>query len=184
VGVAGLNVRNGSKADVEVKTQVYDSIKVSTPIGASVTRLSLELSCKANSLVQKARQIGGSGGMRALIIEDQFLIATLIEDELRALGYTHFDYADSEEAAVDAAAFNCPDLITADQRLIGGSGVNAVRTICAERSIPVVFITEFRAEVRRSIPDALVIGKPFAEKTLHEAVKQAVLMQAGSSAGM
>jgi DNA-binding response OmpR family regulator len=120
--------------------------------------------------------------MRALIVEDQFLISTLIEDELRGLGYTDFYFADSEAGAIRAAEANCPNLITADQRLISGSGVNAVRAICAGQSIPVVFITEFRAEVRRSIPDAVIIGKPFAEKTLHDAVKQAVLIHEGATA--
>ena len=35
--------------------------------------------------------------MHALIIQDQFLIATLIEDELRELGYSSSDIVDREK---------------------------------------------------------------------------------------
>lgn len=114
--------------------------------------------------------------MRALIIEDQF-IGTLIEDVLRKMGFSEFDYADSEKAAVRAARANCPDLITADQRLIDGTGVSAVRAICAEHGlIATVFITEYRNEVRQNHPDAVIIGKPFGDQLLKEAVESALLI--------
>jgi CheY-like chemotaxis protein len=114
--------------------------------------------------------------MHALIIEDQFLIATLVEDVLRTFGYTSFDMVEGEMEAIRAAERRCPDLITADHRLTQGTGVNAVRAICATRAIPVVFITEYRAEVRNLAPDAVLIGKPFGERILREAVEQAVLL--------
>jgi DNA-binding response OmpR family regulator len=61
--------------------------------------------------------------VHALIIEDQFLIASLIEDELRELDYISFDVVDREQEAVAAAERRCPDLITADDRLTNGSGI-------------------------------------------------------------
>lgn len=114
--------------------------------------------------------------MHALIIEDMFLEAAVIEDVLRTLGYTSFDIVDREEDAIRAAEVRCPDLITADQRIREGSGVSAVRLICATRAIPVVFISEYRAEVLRLAPDAVIIGKPFGERTLRDAVEQAILV--------
>lgn len=119
--------------------------------------------------------------MHALILEDQFLIAALIEDVLRNLGYTSFDIVDREDEAIGAAEERCPDLITADHRLTDGTGVNAVRVICAARPIPVVFITEYRAEVRRLVPDAVLIGKPFGEFVLREAVEQAISLVSQSA---
>ncbi|HEX8533819.1 MAG TPA: response regulator [Allosphingosinicella sp.] len=71
--------------------------------------------------------------MHALIIEDQFLIAALIEEELRELGYSSFDVVDRELSAVAAAERKCPDLITADERLTDGSGVEAVQKICVTK---------------------------------------------------
>ena len=114
--------------------------------------------------------------MHALIIEDMFLEAAFIEDVLRTLGYTSFDIVDREEDAIRAAEERCPDLITVDQRITEGSGVNAVRAICATRAIPVVFISEYRAEVLRLAPDAVIIGKPFGERSLRDAVEQAILV--------
>jgi CheY-like chemotaxis protein len=112
--------------------------------------------------------------MHALIIEDQFLVAALIEDVLRELGYTSFDLVDTEAEAIQAARERCPDLIIADERLSEGSGVKAVRVICADRSIPVVFITEYRTEVHREVPDAVLVGKPFGARALCEAVERSV----------
>ncbi|HMG45885.1 MAG TPA: response regulator [Allosphingosinicella sp.] len=111
--------------------------------------------------------------MHALIIEDQFLIAALIEDVLSGFGYTSFDVVDGESEAIRAAAARCPDLITADQRLAEGGGVEAVRIICAERDIPVVFISEYGDQVRALAPEAVLIGKPFNERIMRAAVDQA-----------
>ena len=47
--------------------------------------------------------------MDAHIIQDQFLIATLIEDELRELGYSSSDIVDRDQAAVVAAKRRCPE---------------------------------------------------------------------------
>jgi CheY-like chemotaxis protein len=121
--------------------------------------------------------------MHALIIEDQFLVAALIEDVLRSLGYTSFDAVDREDDAIRAAEARCPDLITADHRITSGSGVNAVRVICANRAIPVVFISAYRSEVQKLVPGAVLIGKPFGERTLRDAVEQAVLLVARSADG-
>jgi CheY-like chemotaxis protein len=111
--------------------------------------------------------------MHALIIEDQFIVATLVEDVLRDLGYKTFDRVESDAEAIAAAMKRCPELITADQRLTDGTGVNAVRAICNMHPIPVVFVTGYPGEVLELVPDAVVIAKPFAVRTLREAVLQA-----------
>ena len=112
--------------------------------------------------------------MHALIIEDQNLFALLVEDELRELGYTSVDIVETEAGAIEAAALRRPDLITADQRLADGSGVAAIRAICADRHIPFVFITSYRSEVREQFPDAVLLGKPFWPPTLRHAIDQAI----------
>lgn len=119
--------------------------------------------------------------MHVLIIEDQFLIAALIEDVLLGLGYHSFDAVDGEAEAIRAAGARRPDLITADQRLAQGSGVGAVRAICATRAIPVVFISEYGDEVRGLIPDAVLLGKPFNERMMRGAVMKAKALVAASA---
>ena len=114
--------------------------------------------------------------MHALIIEDQALIAMMLEDELCALGFTSFDIESTEAGAIAAAGDRCPDLITADDRLSSGSGIDAVRVICSDRAIPTVYIVGGPNELRENLPDALIVGKPFMADELREAVRRAVLM--------
>jgi CheY-like chemotaxis protein len=108
--------------------------------------------------------------VHALIIEDEFMIATVIEYVLRDCGFDSFDFASSKEAAIAAARSRRPDLITADVKLETGSGLDAVDTICARPSIPVIFITGIAAQVRDQVSRYAVLDKPFSEQTLTYAV--------------
>lgn len=109
--------------------------------------------------------------MHALIIEDEFLIAAMIEDALRELGYTSFDLVGSEAEAVAAAQTHTPDLITADDRLKYGSGPGAVRTICKGSSIPVIFIVGNPHAVEGAFEHSIVLGKPYRSHQLGDAVR-------------
>jgi CheY-like chemotaxis protein len=108
--------------------------------------------------------------MHALIIEDEPMIALLIEDQLRSLGYTSLDFAATEAEAVALAESRRPDLITSDVRLTQGCGIAAVKEICSGRHIPVVFITATTWEVRERMADAVVVPKPFCPADLARAV--------------
>lgn len=112
--------------------------------------------------------------MQAFIIEDDYLIAQWLRDMLESLGFTSFSFARSEDAAVTGADAEKIDLITADVRLLPGDGVRAVATICARRSIPVIFITGYMEELLDRAPDAIVIQKPVTEDELADAVRRAL----------
>lgn len=109
--------------------------------------------------------------MHALIIEDDAITAMMIEDELRDLGYSSVDTASTEQEAIEAAARQCPDLVTSDGSLVHGSGVGAVRKIRAALFVPVIFITGDPDSARHCIPDAPVIEKPFSIAQLVAAVE-------------
>jgi CheY-like chemotaxis protein len=112
--------------------------------------------------------------MHALIIEDESLIAMAIEDALRGCGYATFDFAGSMREAVAAARHHCPDLVTSDVQLSPGCGIEAVETICAERPVPVVFITGTAAQVEERLGTHIVVHKPFAQAQISNAVQLAV----------
>jgi two-component system phosphate regulon response regulator PhoB len=117
--------------------------------------------------------------MHALIIEDQPLIATIIEAVLADCGFATFDVAASSSDAVRAAARRCPDLITADVGLAEGNGIEAIRDICPDLSIPVIFITgRAPAQVRAEISDFPVLHKPFSVQTLTYAVAASMRQRA------
>lgn len=119
--------------------------------------------------------------MHALIIEDESLIAMLIEDSLRQCGFTSFDVAVSEIAAVASAKQRCPDLITADVELHPGSGIDAVNAICIGSPIPVIFVTGTPHQVHDRMPLHRLILKPF-KPTEMIALVQIALARLGNAA--
>ena len=110
--------------------------------------------------------------MHAYIIEDEYLIGRSLQDMLEDLGFTKFSFARSEDAATLGANQPNIDLITADVRLLPGDGVRAVEAICAERNIPVLFITAYRDELEERKPDAVVLQKPVKPDALEQAVRK------------
>lgn len=111
--------------------------------------------------------------MHALIIEDEFLTAELIQDRLRDLGFTSFAFAMNEDEAVAEALRQCPDLITSDVQLASGCGIDAVQRICDGKSIPVLYITGSAMMVRERCPWAIVIQKPFGTADLQNGLRNA-----------
>ena len=109
--------------------------------------------------------------MHALIIEDQSLIAMVIEEALRDCGFTSFAFAVSADEAVNASALRCPDLITADVELRPGCGITAVQSICSGQPIPVLFITGSPGEVRVRMPGHPLVEKPFNSEHIMNAIK-------------
>jgi DNA-binding response OmpR family regulator len=110
----------------------------------------------------------------ALIIEDNLVIAFSIEAALRELGYSACEIATSVEESIIAAHSQCPDLIVADHRIVGGTGTEAVLEICSDEAIPVVFVSASGPEIQEVLPEALIVDKPFTISVLEEAIEQAV----------
>lgn len=77
-----------------------------------------------------------------LIIEDEPVIALELETLLGDLGFRSFDVADCPSDALACARAHRPDLITADYRILAGTGVEAVALIhAALGEVPVVYVT-------------------------------------------
>lgn len=110
----------------------------------------------------------------ALVIEDNHLVAMMIEEELLEHGYDSVENATSQEQAIAMATARCPDLITVDDKLDSGSGVEAIREICRHQALPVVFITADSDAIKLSLPDAIIVLKPFARAQLTAAIEAAV----------
>jgi CheY-like chemotaxis protein len=111
--------------------------------------------------------------LHALIIEDEVAVADLIEQSLRGAGYGSFDVAFSASEALASAQRRCPDLITADLKLVDGTGVDAVLEICSDQAIPVVFITANAWAISRRIPEAIIVEKPFLVSSVEAALAEA-----------
>jgi CheY-like chemotaxis protein len=108
----------------------------------------------------------------ALIIEDEILIAFEVEALLAEQGFTSFDIAESPQDALAMAMARTPDLITADYRIIGGTGVEAVEAIHKQLgAIPVVYVTGNSDLLLGREPP--VVGKPISPRRLAEACARA-----------
>ena len=122
----------------------------------------------ARQLNRQANSMAHTAG-HALIIEDEMLIALEVESLLEEIGYASFDIAESPCEALRCARNHRPDLITADLRIIGGTGLEAVRDIHAELGrIPVVYVTG-NPDLVRAEADAQIVDKPIAPTALAKA---------------
>ncbi|MDB5399747.1 MAG: hypothetical protein QOF70_2748 [Acetobacteraceae bacterium] len=100
-------------------------------------------------------------GKRVLIVEDELLVALLIEDFLAELGCSILGPCGSVAKALDAARTETFDLAVLDVNL-GGEKVYPVAEVLAERHIPFLFLSGYGDE---AIPpghsDWRVCAKPF-----------------------
>ena len=109
--------------------------------------------------------------MRALIIEDEALIAMLIEHELHALGYNHFVVAKDEKQPLAAVRRHCPDLITVDDWLVRNTTLDKLRSACQGRAIPAIHISAIAPQDPISVRDA-VLPKVFDRQSLRRAIQK------------
>ena len=114
----------------------------------------------------------------ALVIEDFPVIAMSIQDELADLGYSAA-IAATEAEAVALAEERCPDLIIADLRLAQGCGIEAVRRICGDRQIAVIFMSgDDEAVGGGAMGEAGFLSKPFTSHALRSSIDTAGPMSA------
>jgi CheY-like chemotaxis protein len=120
---------------------------------------------------------------RVLIIEDEPIIAMDIETIVRDLGHNVTGVAVTRDEAIAQARQHPPGLVLADIQLAdNSSGIDAVKDILAEFSVPVIFITAFPERLltgTRPEPTFL-ITKPFQRSTVKAAIAQALFFDAAT----
>jgi DNA-directed RNA polymerase specialized sigma24 family protein len=131
-----------------------------------------------DALVHEAlTEIEAQTRAKVLIIEDEPIIAMDIETIVRDLGHEVTAIAVTREDAVREAMAERPGLVLADIQLADdSSGIDAVKDILAEFSVPVIFITAFPERLltgERPEPTFL-ITKPFQRATVKAAIAQAL----------
>lgn len=79
---------------------------------------------------------------KVLIVEDEMIIALLIERMVKSLGHEVVDKISSGEDAISAALEKDPDIILMDIRLQGEiDGIEAAVQIRESKNIPVIYIS-------------------------------------------
>jgi DNA-binding response OmpR family regulator len=113
---------------------------------------------------------------RALIVEDELMIALDLEDAMSALGFDICSLASTADTARSIAMDHQPDVVLMDVNLDGGhEGIEAGRWLREVCDVPVVFVTGYSDEgtierIREQVPGAPVLAKPVCPQTLADAV--------------
>src|SRR6478735_4828245 len=119
-----------------------------------------------------------SAHRRALIVEDQPLIAMGIAADMQALGFDTCDVAATAQDAFLQAMEDPPDIVLMDVNLEGGrEGIEAARWLREVCDIPVVFVTAYTDRdtvdrIHEQVPGAPVIAKPLYRERLASAVAE------------
>jgi CheY-like chemotaxis protein len=109
-------------------------------------------------------------GLRLLVVEDEALVAMLLEDALQGLGCAVVGPAGNVARALALLEHEEVDLGLLDVNLGGGERSYPVAEALAERGIPFVFVAGYGAsEVDRRFA-APVLQKPFDECQLVQAI--------------
>jgi CheY-like chemotaxis protein len=116
---------------------------------------------------------------RALIVEDEALIAEELKERLSDYGFSVIAAVDSAEESIAIATREVPDLILMDIRLKGRKdGVQAAQEIRRKIDVPIVYLTAYsdRLTVDRaqgSEHDAYLL-KPFQRGELQSTIEVAM----------
>lgn len=116
-------------------------------------------------------QSNDTGPLNVLIVEDEALVAWLLEDALAYSGHCPAGVAETMAEALSLADERRPDVALCDLRLADGDDGAAVADALARRGIPCLFVSVNRPA--RAV-HALVMGwirKPFRIDTIGEAAR-------------
>ena len=121
-------------------------------------------------------------GRRVLVVEDEYLVALGLDDNLRSLGYTVVGPVASLSAAIAAASSERIDAAILDVNL-AGEPVYPAAAVLAERGIPFIFCSGYTGSVRMpaEFADAPRVAKPYTSRVIAEAL--AGLFGAGGGSG-
>jgi len=120
---------------------------------------------------------GDHGRPRALIVEDEILIALALEAEVKDLGFDVCGLAANANQAIAMAMQDEPDLAVMDIYLNGArDGIEAARVLRDLCGVRVVFVTAYsddeglKERIQKQVPNAPVLTKPLYGHRLADAI--------------
>lgn len=116
---------------------------------------------------------------RILIVEDEFILAMNLKENLEWLGYTVVDIVDYGETAIEKATELRPDLVLMDIKLAGKiDGIQAAKEIWNCLKIPSIYVTAYsdKSTVERATVTFTFgyILKPVSKEDLYVAIQTAL----------
>jgi len=119
--------------------------------------------------------------IHVLVVEDEAIIAMLIEDTLHDIGCKSVEVALSVERALELLSAKQPDFSILDLN-IHGTRSYPVADALRSRGAPFVFLSGYGAKgLDGDYKDAAVLQKPFQQIDLEGALRRALLQDAPAS---
>ena len=115
-----------------------------------------------------ASELPGSSGLRVLLVEDENLVALLLEDMLAELGHTVVGPVARLDKALEAAQREAFDVAILDGNINGEESYPIAEALAA-RGIPFVFSTGYgKKSLRAPYSDRPALQKPFQRHDLQK----------------
>ena len=142
---------------------------------------------RAPSEVSSSEVSSSEANGRVLIVEDDVLLSTVVEDALTYEGYAVVGTARSAEEAISMAVAHGPDLVLMDVRLLGNSdGIAAAEEILERTGIRCLIATgqtDARTKERAALVQPLGwLPKPYGDQEMVQAVADALRRKSTSRA--
>ncbi|HEY0834592.1 MAG TPA: response regulator [Azospirillum sp.] len=119
----------------------------------------------------------GLSGLRVLLVEDEAMVAMMLEDMLGDFGCEIVGPAASVAAALDLAAREGIDGAILDVN-VGGETIYPVAEALSARGVPFVFTTGYgAADIDRRFADAPAVQKPFSMGALRDALARTLTVR-------
>lgn len=112
-----------------------------------------------------------------LVVDDEVLIAWMMESLLEDVGFTSIRLATSAADALSIATERPPELLISDINLgVGDNGIDAAIRIRRLSAVPVIFVSAYIDEdahrrIAEDIGDAIVLRKPVERGALLDALR-------------
>jgi CheY-like chemotaxis protein len=113
--------------------------------------------------------------LRILVVEDEVIIAYLMAETLECMGHEVCAIEGSQAGAIAAARLHQPDLMIVDEHLGAGSGLAVVEAVLRSGPTPHIFVSGDTVRIKRLMPDAVVLEKPYRETDLARAIRRAMV---------
>ena len=116
---------------------------------------------------------------RALIVEDEILIAEELKERLSRLGFSVIAAVDSADEGIAIATRERPDLVLMDIRLKGKKdGLQAAKEIRQQVDVPIVYLTAHSDQLtvdraKETEHDGFIL-KPFQRRELQTTIEVAM----------
>ena len=127
----------------------------------------------------------GVAGRRVLIVEDEALVAMMVEDALTDAGYEVCGVAANAPKAIDLARACKPEVALVDIQLSPGDGRDVARHLIERYGTAIVFATAYHEDLARAslVRAHLCLPKPYNIDDVQPALEAAWRMANGGTLG-